>query len=188
MTATETHRNAVRARWRPDLRGLRGGSASPGIKGSGRLELYGSAPYRLPAGWLPAYRVSPAYRGGVLRCPLPRPEGCGSCACGRSGRLITPKLTQSESGCCCDVAQTPHIWGRLAHHCAPINSFHCHSPPVGRPMPDRFHTNDIDPSTPSVCDQPVLRGHLASPSASDRWGRPGNDHYLHSCMCASASK
>ena len=133
MTATETHRNAVRARWRPDLRGLRGGSASPGKNGSGWSELYGFVPYWRPADWFPVYRVSPAYRGGVLRCPPLCPEGCGSCACGRSGRLITPQLTHCGVGGCRDGARNRHTRGRLPPHLVHINAGHCHSPPAEPP-------------------------------------------------------
>jgi hypothetical protein len=173
MTATETHRNAVRARWRPDLRGLRGGSASPGKNGSGRFELY----------WLPVYRVSPAYRGGLLRCPLPRPEGCGSCACGRSGRLITPKLTQSTSGCCCDLAQTPHIWGRLARHCAPFDSIHCHSPPAGRPTPTVLTRTTTIPAHPLAVINPWCEGAAPTHFTNPRGRMATNRIYLHSRVC-----
>jgi len=181
MTATETHRNAVRARWRPDLRGLRGGSASPGKNGSGWSELYGFVPYWRPADWFPVYRVSPAYRGGVLRCPPLCPEGCGSCACGRSGRLITPQLTQSETRCSCELAQTPHIRGRMAHHRALFRCIHSHSPPVGRPHVSSHahdaHKNDNDPSTPFGCDQPVLEGH-ASTRRTNPLIQPGRQYEI----------
>ena len=136
MTATESHRKALRARWRPDLRGLRSlrgtrsGSASPGRNSLGLYWLSGRC---LLLYWLPWYRVSPAYLGGVLRCPPPRPAGGESCGCGRSGRLITPQLTQCGVGCCRDSARNRHTRGRLPPATVHINTVHCHSPPAEPP-------------------------------------------------------
>jgi len=159
MTATESHRKALRARWRPDLRGFRSlrgtrsGSASPGRNSLG---LYWSSGRCLLVYWLPWYRVSPAYLGGVARCPPPRPAGGESCGCGRSGRLITPQLTQCGVGCCRDSARNRHTRGRLPPDTVHINAGHCHSPPAEPPR--RGNTaNDIDPSTPVASDQPVRR-------------------------------